>query len=124
MMTAKILIVDDEPAIAENLQALLSAKGYETYCAADGSEAIVKARKEKPDIILLDVILPKMDGFDVCRLLKADPSTDKAKILMTTGLDRMGDVEKAFQCGASDYLIKPFGSVRLLQKIEKLLSQH
>jgi len=121
-MATKILIVDDEPAIAENLQAILSAKGYETFCAFDGSEAVAKARKEKPDLILLDVMLPKMDGFDVCRVLKSDAEGAKMKILMTTGLDRMGDVEKAFQCGASDYIIKPFGTVRLLQKVEKLLA--
>ncbi len=121
-MAAKILIVDDEPAIAENLQAILTAKGYETSCAFDGSQAVAKARHEKPDLILLDVMLPKMDGFDVCRLLKSDAGGDKVKIVMITGLDRMGDVEKGFQCGASDYLIKPFGTARLLQKVEKLLS--
>ncbi|MDE1977027.1 MAG: response regulator [Elusimicrobia bacterium] len=121
-MAAKILIVDDEPAIAENLQAILNAKGYETSCAYDGAEAVAKARHEKPNLILLDVMLPKMDGFDVCRLLKSDPDGAKLKVLMITGLDHMGDVEKAFQSGASDYLIKPFGSVKLLQKVEKLLS--
>lgn len=120
-MAAKILVVEDEVEIAENLQALLNAKGYSVVRAADGSEAVAKARQEKPAAILLDVILPKMGGFDVCRILKSDPATKAIKIVMITGLGRMGDVETAFQHGADDYLIKPFDSQRLFKKLEKVL---
>lgn len=121
-MATKILIVEDEPAIAENLQALLSAKGYQVLLASDGSEGINLARKESPNLILLDVMLPKMGGFDVCRMLKGDPATKAIRIIMVTGLGRMGDVETAFRNGADDYIIKPFDSARLFKKIEKVMA--
>ena len=117
-----ILIVDDEPAIAENLQALLMAKGFEVSLAGDGSEAVEVARLKKPDLMLLDVMLPKMGGFDVCGILKGDEATKNIKIIMITGLGRMGDVETAFSKGADDYIIKPFDSQRLFRKIEKVLA--
>ncbi len=120
-MIAKVLIVEDEPAIAENLGALLRAKGYEALHAGDGAEAVEIARKDLPDVVLLDVKLPKMGGFDVCRILKAEAATQRIKIIMVTALGRMGEVETAFQNGADDYLIKPFDSDRLFKKIEKVL---
>jgi len=120
-MAAKILIVEDERAIAENLQALLAARGFEVRLAEDGAEGMAKARLEKPDIVLLDIMLPKMGGFDVCKILKADPPMKKTKVIMITGLGRMGDVEKAFQSGADDYIIKPFDSQRLFKKLDKAL---
>lgn len=120
-MAAKILIVEDERAIAENLQALLAAKGYVVILADDGADGIAKARLEKPDVMLLDIMLPKMGGFDVCKILKADPAMKKTKIIMITGLGRMGDVEKAFQNGADDYIIKPFDTARLFKKLDKAL---
>ncbi len=121
-MATKILLVEDEPAIAENLEALLNAKGYSVVRAEDGAEAVDLARKEKPDLMLLDIMLPKMGGFDVCRILKGDAATKGIKVIMLTGLGKMGDVETAFENGANDYLIKPFESVRLFKKIEKVLA--
>ncbi len=121
-MALKVLIVEDEPAIAENLQALLSAKGYEVAVAGDGSAAVAEARKMRPDLVLLDIMLPKLGGFDVCRILKMDPATQRAKVVMITGLGRMGDVETAFKNGADDYIIKPFDTERLFKKLEKVLA--
>ncbi len=120
-MAVRVLIAEDEPAVAENLEALLRAKGYETKWAADGAQAVAAAKRDRPDVMLLDIMLPKMDGFDVCRLLRADPATQKVKIIVVTGLGRMGDVETAFASGATDYIIKPFDSDRLFKKIEKVL---
>jgi DNA-binding response OmpR family regulator len=120
---AKILIVEDETAIAENLHALLTARGYEVSWIPDGADALGVAKKEKPDLVLLDVMLPRVSGFDICRLLKSDPDTSKIKIVMITGLGRMGDVEKAFGQGADDYIIKPFDSERLFKKVEKALGK-
>lgn len=120
-MPGRILIVEDEYAVAENLQALLTAKGCEATVVSDGAEAVARARQDKPDLLLLDIMLPKMGGFDVCRILKSDPSTREIKIIMITGLGRMGDVETAFQNGADDYLIKPFDAARLFKKIDKFL---
>lgn len=117
----KILIVDDEAIIAENLEALLKARGYQVILAADGAEAVDAARRSLPDLMLLDILLPKMGGFDVCRLLKSDAATKKIKIVMITGLGRMGDVETAFAQGADDYIIKPFDSERLFKKLDKIL---
>jgi DNA-binding response OmpR family regulator len=118
----RILIVEDELDIAENIAALLSAKGHRPTLCADGAEALRLARKDLPDLILLDVMLPRMSGHDVCRLLRSDPKTARLKILMVTGLGRGGDVEEAFAAGADDYLIKPFDSARLYKKIEKILA--
>src|SRR5437762_501887 len=119
---SRILIVEDEPEIADNLAALLAAKGHKVVTCAEGAEGVEKARKEAFDLLLLDVMLPRMSGFDVCKLLRQDPRTAKLKIVMVTGLGRMGDVEEAFRAGADDYLIKPFDSARLFKKIEKVLA--
>jgi CheY-like chemotaxis protein len=119
---AKILIAEDELDIAENLVALLTAKGHRASAVADGAEALARARKDPPDLLLLDVMLPRMSGHDVCRMLRADPKTAKLKIVMVTGLGRGGDVEEAFAAGADDYLIKPFDSERLFKKIAKVLA--
>ncbi|HAM36814.1 MAG TPA: two-component system response regulator [Elusimicrobia bacterium] len=121
-MPTKILIVEDEPAIAENIKALLQAKGFEADCAFDGAEAVAMARRMLPDLILLDIMLPKMGGFDVCRIIKSDPILKRARIIMVTGLGRNGDVETAFSNGADDYLFKPFDSERLFKKISKVMS--
>lgn len=121
-MPKRVLIVEDEPMIAENLQALLNAKGYEADVAEDGAEAVQKAREFKPDLMLLDIMLPRLGGFDVCRILKTDPATKGIKVIMVTGLGRMGEVENAFKNGADDYLIKPVDTARLLKKLEKVLA--
>lgn len=120
---ARILIVEDELDIAENIAALLSAKGHRTSIVSDGADALQRARKEMPELILLDVMLPRLSGYDVCKLLRSEPKTAKIKIVMVTGLGRGGDVETAFAAGADDYLIKPFDSDRLFKKIEKVLAR-
>ena len=119
---ARILIVEDEIDIAENLAALLNAMGHNASFIADGAEALLHARKDPPALILLDVMLPRMSGYDVCKMLRADPKTAKVKVIMVTGLGRGGDVEAAFSAGADDYLIKPFDSERLFKKIDKVLA--
>ena len=119
---ARILVVDDELDIAENIAALLNAKGHKTTIASDGPEGLRLARKDLPDLVLLDVMLPQMSGTDVCRILRQEAKTSKLKIVMVTGLGRGGDVEEAFAAGADDYLIKPFDSMRLFKKIEKVLA--
>ncbi|MEK7234365.1 MAG: response regulator [Elusimicrobiota bacterium] len=122
MNPLRILIIEDEPAIAANLAALLVAKGHTAVTCLEGAQGVTRARMETFDLLLLDVMLPHMSGFDVCKLLRSDPKTAKMKIVMVTGLGRMGDVEEAFRAGADDYLIKPFDSIRLLKKIDKVLA--
>lgn len=118
-----ILVVEDEPDIAESLDARLGLAGYDVAVAKDGKEGVSKARELKPDLVVLDVMLPKVDGFEVCRILKSEPKTKDIFILMLTALNSMGDVDRAFEVGANDYLNKPFTNERLLAKIEKLLGK-
>jgi DNA-binding response OmpR family regulator len=121
MAETKILVVDDDHTIADSVEALLRAKGYTVLRAVDGMEAIAVAQKEMPTLLILDLLMPKMSGFDVCGVLKGASATNKIAILVLTALGQMGDVEKAFSLGADDYLIKPFDSERLLRKVTKLL---
>ncbi|MFA6029033.1 MAG: response regulator [Elusimicrobiota bacterium] len=117
----RILIIEDDFALAESLQALLKSKGYEVSFAPDGLQGLEMARKGRPDLILLDVLIPRVNGYEVCRQLRTEPKTKEIRIVMVTGLGTMRDVEKAFACGATDYIIKPFNTDRLLKKIEKVM---
>lgn len=114
-------MIEDDFALAASLVALLQASGFDASHAADGEAGLAMARKENPELVLLDVLLPGLDGFDVCRRLRSQAETAGAKVIMLTGLGKVGDVDKAFSCGACDYLIKPFDSDRLLKKIRKVL---
>lgn len=117
----KILIVEDEQDIAENLKARLSLDKYKVVVAKDGKEGVEKARSEKPDLIILDVMLPYINGFDVCQILKIEEKTKAIPILMLTALPHMDDAEKGFQSGAADFLNKPYSNERLMQKVKKLI---
>lgn len=119
---AKILVVEDENDIAVNLVALLISHGHKASYVSDGAEALAVARKELPDLILLDVMLPRMSGHDVCNILRSEPKTSKIKVIMVTGLGRGADVETGLNTGAHDYLVKPFDSGRLLKKIARVLA--
>src|SRR3989339_949639 len=121
MKKTKILVVDDEPIIAEAVQALLEANDYAVVKAFDGVEAMQVARKELPDLILLDLMLPRLSGIDVCRLIKREPGLKNTPVIMLTALSKVADVEKAFLCGAIDYVIKPFDNIALLDKVQKHL---
>jgi DNA-binding response OmpR family regulator len=96
-------------------------ENYDVVVAVNGQEGVKKARAEKPDLVLLDVMLPKIDGFEVCRIIKGEEATKRIPVLMLTSLSMVGDVEKAFAVGANDYLSKPFTNERLLAKVQSLL---
>ncbi len=119
----KILIVEDERDAAEFVESLLILGGYETHISRDGQDAINRARNLFPDLILLDIMLPKLNGFEVCKLLKRDPALQSTPIIMVTSLHQMGDAEKAFAVGANDYITKPYDSTRLMAKVKKHLPQ-
>lgn len=121
MAKKKILIIEDEKDIAEDIAVRLEVEGFQVVNAYDGKMGVDNAREKNPDLILLDVLLPKIDGFEVCKILKSSPKTEKIPILMLTSLSAVGDVEKAFNAGVNDYLTKPFEYDRLLKKIRKLL---
>ncbi len=119
----KVLIVEDDSSLAKNLEALLKTKGYDVALAPDGQAGLEKARAFMPNIVLLDIMIPRISGFEVCRRLRSDDKTSHIKILMTTGLGHAADVEKAFSAGAADYLVKPFDGERLFKKIAKVLKK-
>lgn len=117
----KILIVDDERDIVECLDMNLRKKGYATAFAYDGTEAVLTARRERPDCILLDVMLPKISGIEVCHLLKADQATGHIPVIMLTAKGEEDDKVTGFDAGADDYITKPFGWRELFARIEVAL---
>ena len=118
----RILVVDDEKDLVEGLSLRLDAMGYEVISAYDGQEALSKAQNESPDLIILDLMLPKMDGYHVARLLKFDESYKDIPIIMLTARGQSQDRQQGFNCGANAYMVKPFDSKELIAEIEKLLA--
>ena len=121
MKPYKILIVDDYPNMVEMLSMRLKSSGFEVMASYDGIDALQKARVHLPDLILLDVLLPKMDGFKICRLLKFDEKYRHIPIIMLTSRARDVDRATGMEMGADAYLYKPYDSVALMSEIYKLL---
>lgn len=119
----KILIVEDEPEFRMGLRMRLEASGYEVIEAEDGSAGLNMARDQKPDLILLDVMLPKMQGYQVARLLKFDTRYGSIPIIMLTARSQQSDKETGMSVGADAYIVKPFKANELLEMIGKLLSK-
>ena len=119
--THRILIADDNQANCEVLEAYLAKVDCETEIAIDGQEAFDKAVSFKPDLILLDVMMPKLSGFEVCQKIKADPNLAGIMVLMVTALNELGDIERAVDAGTNDFLSKPVNRVEFLKRVENLL---
>ena len=122
-MAKRILIIDDEVQLVEMVKMRLEAAGYETISAYDGQEGLEKAKKEKPDLIILDLMLPKMDGYKVCGLLKNDARYSKIPIIMFTARVQEEDMRLGKDLGAEAYVTKPFDPKILLSKIKELLGE-
>ncbi|MDD5108254.1 MAG: response regulator [Candidatus Omnitrophica bacterium] len=122
-MQKKILIVDDEHSLVDFVRLRLEANNYQVVSAADGEEALRVFAKEKPDLVLLDILMPKIDGFKVCQVLKKDPSSSSIPIIMLTAKDRTDDIKKAHESGADAYIIKPFDASTLLLDIKDQLTK-
>ena len=120
-MNKKILIADDEPNIVISLEFLLRREGFEVLVAVDGEEALNKALADKPDLVLLDVMMPKMNGFDVCQALRANPAMAGLRILMLTAKGRETEVSKGLGLGADAYMTKPFSTKELVAQVRSLL---
>jgi len=120
-MMKKILAVDDEEDILELIQYNLEKEGFEVLCAATGEEALVKAGTQYPDLILLDLMLPGLDGFQVCRTLKSDSKTQEIPIIMLTAKGEESDVVAGLEMGADDYITKPFSPNVLVARIRAIL---
>ena len=117
----RILIADDNPSNADLLDAHLDGQGYETKLVFNGEDAIAAAREWKPDLILLDVMMPKLSGFEVCRRLRADAATKGVSVLMVTALDQATDVETAVDAGTDDFITKPINKTELLLRVKAML---
>jgi DNA-binding response OmpR family regulator len=122
-MAAKILVVDDELDIVTALSIRLKALGYEVITAADGMAALEAARKQNPDLILLDIMLPKLDGFRVCRMLKFDEKYRHIPIIMITAKVTDADKKTGEEVGADVYIVKPFNPEELIGKVKQLLGK-
>jgi DNA-binding response OmpR family regulator len=117
----RILIVDDEEDIVEPIQFRLEVEGYECLVANDGEEALLRAKRENPDLILLDIMLPKINGYKICRLLKFDESYKHIPIIMLTARAQKTDIELGEKTGADEYVTKPFEMDELVALVKKYL---
>jgi len=123
MAKGRILVVDDEVYIVHILDFSLGMEGYEVITALDGEQALEKARAEQPDLIVLDVMMPKLDGYETCRILKADDATRNIPIILLSAKGRNADQKVGFDVGADDYITKPFSPRKLVERINAVLGE-
>lgn len=121
MAKFKILIIDDEADLVETLKFRLEANGYEVITSYDGQDGLEKARIKRPDLIILDIMLPKLDGYKICRMLKFDKKYKNIPVIMFTARAQESDKEMGLEVGADAYITKPFEPNTLLNKIKELL---
>jgi CheY-like chemotaxis protein len=119
--TSRILIADDNEPNRELLEVYLADVDCEIATAVDGSDTLEKVASFEPDIILLDIMMPKLSGFEVCQQLKADPVTRQIMVLMVTALGELGDIERAVEAGTDDFLSKPVNKIELVKRVENML---
>lgn len=120
-MSRKILVADDEPNIVISLEYLMKREGYTVLVARDGQEALDTIAREKPDLVLLDVMMPSKSGFEICQAVRASEDLQATKILMLTAKGRDTDVAKGLALGADGYMTKPFSTRELVQKVADML---
>jgi two-component system alkaline phosphatase synthesis response regulator PhoP len=118
---AVILVVDDNRENLELLEAYLEDIDCRAIPASDGPEALEIVKNDKPDLILLDIMMPKMSGFEVCRRVKNDPATSHIPIIMVTALNEFGDMQRAVDCGTDDFVSKPVNKIELLTRVKTML---
>lgn len=118
---SKILVCDDEPSILNILEFSLASEGYQVVAAADGDRALALAASEDPDLVILDVMMPRRTGIEVCRLLKQGRETAHIPVILLTARGRREDREAGQQAGADTYITKPFSPQRLLEKVQAML---
>jgi two-component system, OmpR family, alkaline phosphatase synthesis response regulator PhoP len=123
MSKGKILVVDDEIYIVHILDFSLGMEGYEVVTALDGEQALERVASEKPDLIVLDIMMPKLDGYEVCRAVKSNPATRNVPVILLSAKGRNVDQKMGFDVGADDYITKPFSPRKLVERINQLLGQ-
>ncbi|TML42554.1 MAG: response regulator [Actinobacteria bacterium] len=123
MPAARVLVVDDDPVIQKLLQVNFEMEGYSVITASDGAEGLERARTERPDIVILDVMMPKMNGLEVASALKADAATAGIPIILLSAKAQEADVQAGRQTGADDYVTKPFDPLELLERVARLVGE-
>jgi two-component system, OmpR family, alkaline phosphatase synthesis response regulator PhoP len=119
----KILVVDDEIYIVHILDFSLGIEGYEVMTALDGEQALAKVAQERPDLIVLDIMMPKLDGYETCKALKQNPATHDIPVILLSAKGRNVDQKIGFEVGADDYITKPFSPRKLVERINAILGQ-
>jgi two-component system alkaline phosphatase synthesis response regulator PhoP len=119
----KILVVDDEIYIVHILDFSLGIEGYEVMTALDGEQALAKVAQDKPDLIVLDIMMPKLDGYETCKALKGNPETREIPVILLSAKGRNVDQKVGFEVGADDYITKPFSPRKLVERINAILGQ-
>ncbi len=122
MPSNRILVVDDEPFILRSLLFILKKEGYQVASATDGEEALAQIAREKPDLVFLDVMMPKKDGYEVCRILKGDPALSGIYVILLTAKGQTRDREKGIDVGADEYITKPFSPSMVVEKVRAILA--
>lgn len=122
-MTKNVLVVDDEPNIILSLRFLMTQEGFEVRTASNGEESLKALAEQVPDLILLDVMMPKPDGYEVCQKIRATPEWKDIPVIMLTAKGRDAEKEKGFAMGADDYITKPFATKELVAKVHAILKE-
>lgn len=120
-MSKKILIVDDEPNIVISLEFLMKREGFQVFVASDGDTALEQMAAQNPDMVLLDVMMPKKNGYEVCQIIRANPDWQETKVIMITAKGRDTEMAKGLAMGADAYLTKPFSTKDLVANVKKML---
>jgi two-component system, OmpR family, alkaline phosphatase synthesis response regulator PhoP len=123
MSKGKVLVVDDEIYIVHILDFSLGMEGYEVITALDGEQALERMKAEKPDLVVLDIMMPKLDGYEVCKAIKSNPTTKQTPVILLSAKGRNVDQKLGFDVGADDYITKPFSPRKLVERINQLLGQ-
>ena len=123
MAKGKILVVDDEIYIVHILDFSLGIEGYEVMTALDGEQALAKVAQNRPDLIVLDIMMPKLDGYETCKALKQNPATHDIPVILLSAKGRNVDQKIGFEVGADDYITKPFSPRKLVERINAILGQ-
>jgi DNA-binding response OmpR family regulator len=117
----KVLIVDDEPNILLSLEFLMKKSGFEVFIARDGSEALDIIEKVIPDVVILDIMMPEVDGYEVCRFIKSEERLLSTKVIFLTAKTKQEDIDKGYAMGADLYLTKPFSTKNLMEKVKEMI---
>lgn len=120
---AKVLVVDDEPNILMSLEFLMRKSGYEVFIARDGAEALQLVHEQHPNVLVLDVMMPQVDGYEVCQLIKSNPDLEQIRVIFLSAKSKETDIERGYAAGADLYLSKPFSTKELVKRIQEFLPQ-